>query len=122
MKILKSLSPLVFVAFSAFERNARVSMGGRPASVGEFPYQASIRTLGNEHRCSGVIINYRWILTSAVCVYNQAPNSLSVVVGTVFLNSGGTAYISSSVVTHPQFIFQLYVNEWVFQYFLDIKF
>lgn len=87
-------------------------MGGRPAFAGEeFPYQASVRTLGNEHMCSGAIINYRWILTSAFCVYGQAANSLSVVVGTIFLNSGGIAYVSSSVITHPQFIYQLYVNE-----------
>uniref|UniRef100_A0A336LIE0 CSON003705 protein n=1 Tax=Culicoides sonorensis TaxID=179676 RepID=A0A336LIE0_CULSO len=39
------------------------------ASLGQFPYMASLRN-GDIHFCSGVIFSPRWIITSGSCSYN----------------------------------------------------
>ncbi len=41
-------------------------VGGSQAAVGQFPYIASIRTLGNFHFCGGSIISDRWVITGKV--------------------------------------------------------
>ncbi|CAD7700222.1 unnamed protein product [Ostreobium quekettii] len=57
-------------------------------ACGRFPYIVSIRDKSNDHKCAGVLIHHRWVLTSAQCVDPGvqadavvSPQSLTVVVG-----------------------------------------
>ncbi|VEN34355.1 unnamed protein product, partial [Callosobruchus maculatus] len=43
-------------------------IGGRNVTIEEYPYQVSIQNNG-EHFCGGSIINTKYILTAAHCVY-----------------------------------------------------
>lgn len=79
--------------------NSRI-VGGTDAPPAQYPYQASLRTPANSHFCGGSIISNRWILTAAHCVYGQTPNSMMAVVGTNYLNSGGTAYGIAFIQSH----------------------
>lgn len=88
-----------------------MSNGGTPVVLGQIPYQASIRSVGNVHYCSGAIINARWVLTTAECIYERELEPLLVVVGTVSRTSGGVGFQSSRVVTHPSFDFDRFYYE-----------
>lgn len=90
---------------------ARVSVGGRPANIGEVPYQASIRsTLTQTHLCSGAILNTRWILTHADCTFQRLPSSVSSVVGSLLWNAG-IVHPTAQVITHPGFNVAVFLNE-----------
>lgn len=102
---------MAFEAILDSQGSKRIRLGGQPATLGQFPYQVSIRTSGNHHRCSGAIVSNRWILTSGHCTSGHVAGSLFVIAGTVMLNSGGTIFTTSNVVTHPQYTRQLNRNE-----------
>lgn len=78
-------------------------IGGSNASNGQFPYQVSLRTAANFHFCGGSIINNRWIYSAAHCTVGRGQTAVRVVVGTVFLNSGGVTHTSSRIVNHPNY-------------------
>lgn len=51
-----------------------------PALEGEFPYQVSLRDGSTgKHFCSGVILNNRFILTTAHCSIHHQPNLMTAV-------------------------------------------
>lgn len=57
---------------------------GTAAPCGRYPYMTSLRDRFNIHRCGGVLIAGRWILTAAHCVDPKSPTGLQrpiVVVG-----------------------------------------
>lgn len=62
-------------------------IGGQDASVGEFPYQVSLRYDGH-HYCGGSIIDETTILTAAHCVQKKNASLLTVAVGNNYLSSG----------------------------------
>lgn len=80
--------------------------------IKQFPYQASIRYERNDHPagngyiCSGVLIDWKHVLTSAQCLYSTSgqlyrPTELSVIFGTIdrILNSNSSKFIARSVET-----------------------
>lgn len=80
-------------------------------SLGQVPHMASLRSLSDVHFCGGSIVSNRYILTTAMCTLGRAVNGIRVVVGTVTLNAGGTAIISSNITIHPAFDRESLENE-----------
>ena len=86
--------------------------GGEPVvTLGEIPYIVSIRING-KHYCGGAIISEKYILTSAIDVYQFKPpyNNILVVSGTISLSHGGESHEISAIVVHPRFFERVYQN------------
>uniref|UniRef100_A0A2A4K1D3 Peptidase S1 domain-containing protein n=1 Tax=Heliothis virescens TaxID=7102 RepID=A0A2A4K1D3_HELVI len=86
------------------EKNPSRIVDGSLASLGQFPYQAGIVIDFPSHlsACGGSLLNQRRVLTAAHCWFdgsNQAQR-FTVVLGSVFLFSGGTRLVTSDVVMH----------------------
>lgn len=111
--VLVALAAIVFaspVPDVLTEREGRI-VGGWGAGTTQFPYQVSMRTAANFHFCGGSIINNRWALSAAHCTIGRAPASVRVVVGTIFLNSGGFSHTASRIVNHPSYNAQTIAND-----------
>uniref|UniRef100_A0A2A4K197 Peptidase S1 domain-containing protein n=1 Tax=Heliothis virescens TaxID=7102 RepID=A0A2A4K197_HELVI len=85
-------------------RNPSRIIGGSSASLGQFPYQAGliVNFPGQLSACGGSLLNQRRVLTAAHCWFdgkNQA-TSLTVVLGSITLFTGGTRLLSNNVVMH----------------------
>lgn len=78
-------------------------LGGVAVNLGQVPHMASLRSLTDVHFCGGSIISNRYVLTTGMCVIGRALNGIRVVVGTVTLNAGGAAHVSSNITIHPAF-------------------
>jgi trypsin len=88
-------------------RGGRI-VGGQAAVLGQFPYQASLRTAANFHFCGGVIISNQWVLSAAHCTIGRAQTAVHVVVGTILLNAGGVVHQSAQIINHPD-----YNSQWI---------
>ncbi|XP_017772800.1 PREDICTED: chymotrypsin-1-like [Nicrophorus vespilloides] len=86
-------------------------VGGNKAPDGSFPYQISLRGLFDSHSCGGSIINENWILTAAHCVEGSLAATLTVVVGSNKLNSGGVKYKISKAIYHENYDGYLIKND-----------
>lgn len=87
------IAALVAVAFASVLREKDIVGGTEVTTNTVFPYIASIRDSFNYHICGGSIVNNRYVLTAAHCVYQEMV--LSVIVGTHLLSSGTTYNIIS---------------------------
>ncbi|KAJ8719666.1 hypothetical protein PYW08_011841 [Mythimna loreyi] len=81
-------------------------VGGSASSLGQFPYQAGLLInfiLNRQGACGGSLLNARRVLTAAHCWFDgiTQARSLTVVLGSIRLFSGGTRLDSSTVVMHP---------------------
>ncbi|KAF5287416.1 hypothetical protein FQR65_LT12241 [Abscondita terminalis] len=77
-------------------------INGQIAFDGQFPYQASLRTLStNEHFCGGSIVKPTWVLTAAHCLLGL--NFYKVIVGTNYANDSGVAFEVSQELFHPSY-------------------
>lgn len=98
---------LIFLALVAvssavpadIERGGRI-VGGTSVSIASRPFMASLRNIYNSHFCGASILNNRFVITAAHCVFGSSATSVLVVVGTATLNSGGTFYSSSDIFCH----------------------
>ncbi|CAG4952866.1 unnamed protein product [Colias eurytheme] len=92
-------------------------VGGVPAALGQYPYQAGLISdiIGLTARgvCGGTLLNANRVLTAAHC-WNDGTNQawrVEVVLGSVFLFSGGTRLQTSVILVHPQWIPALARND-----------
>jgi secreted trypsin-like serine protease len=86
-------------------------VGGSTATPGQFPYQASLRTLANGHFCGGFIINNRWVGSAAHCTVNRNGGNMVVVVGAQNRISGGTTMSVARVINHPNYSASTLAND-----------
>lgn len=78
-------------------------MGGTDATLGQFPYQASMRNANNGHFCGGWIHSSRWVICAAHCTIGRTTANTFVVVGALDRQVGGTTMATSAIVNHPQY-------------------
>ena len=90
---------------------------GRPAAVGQLPYQAALVFAGYQNPalgffCGGSIIASTWILTAAHCFQdNTLPGDVEVYVGGIKLTSGGSLIPVKHLFPHPSFNRQSMEND-----------
>ncbi|XP_011476691.1 transmembrane protease serine 6 isoform X2 [Oryzias latipes] len=63
-------------------------IGGKDASEGEWPWQASLQVRGT-HICGGALISSQWVVSAAHCFYDDrlySPTMWTVYLGKLFLN------------------------------------
>lgn len=94
---------LAFASDSAIETRI---VRGQNAIPGQFPYQASLRTvLSRTHFCGASIISNRFLLTAAHCNsgFRRIPYFIVVVVGAVHRRFDGVAYRIDKIMRHQYF-------------------
>lgn len=69
--------------------------------MGDFPYQASLRTASNGHFCGGFIHTNRWVVSAAHCTFLRTIATTRVVVGTVLRSAGGILHTTDLIRNHP---------------------
>ena len=89
------------------DRTARI-VGGRPSPSNRWPSMVALvnrgATLFNGQFCGGTIIDKRWVLTAAHCVFGRSARSIQVATGLIDLNGSATELISvARVIRHPQY-------------------
>jgi secreted trypsin-like serine protease len=87
-------------------------VGGSAATLGQFPWQAGLRTGGGQLFCGAVIISNRWVLSAAHCTINRdLVISFRVVVGSVNHQTATEFSLARGVVNHPQYDRDTIANE-----------
>jgi trypsin len=90
---------------------AQAIVRGKPASISDYPWMASVQRGGGQW-CGGTVITSRWILTAAHCVVDTSKQGLppfsvsgfTVVTGRTKLSSaGGQVRGVTSAIAHPGF-------------------
>ena len=85
-------------------------VGGQPTTIDKFPYQIAIISnpytpgdLGADQFCGGSILNRRWILTAAHCMYGQQASGVAVAVGVTDLTQPGEGrvFMVDRIIVHP---------------------
>ncbi|XP_018372565.1 PREDICTED: chymotrypsin-2-like [Trachymyrmex cornetzi] len=85
-------------------------VGGTNASVGQFPYQVSLKQNGN-HFCGGAIIHETFVITAAHCLSKKLPDNVSVDVGSINISNAETRYTAQKLIIHPDYNETLAIND-----------
>ncbi|XP_057328585.1 trypsin-3-like [Microplitis mediator] len=88
------------------DHNARI-VGGRNASIEEFPYLVSIQTFGY-HYCGGGIISEKWALTARTC-YVSIRDLIRA--GSTYSNEGGSLHTVAQIIRHEKFHYIDSIND-----------
>jgi secreted trypsin-like serine protease len=80
-------------------------IGGRPAGLGQFPWQVSLQVTDQSnplraHFCGGSIYNEKWIVTAAHCTYGLIPKEVAIVAGTIKLDSTSPRVAVDAIFVH----------------------
>ncbi|GFS40436.1 serine proteinase stubble [Nephila pilipes] len=91
-------------------------VGGRDAAVGEYPWQVSLKFknffIKPTHLCGATILNERWIITAAHCVYRRSVRNFQVVVGINSQEEKKTDfYTVDRIKVHEQFDPETFLND-----------
>jgi secreted trypsin-like serine protease len=78
-------------------------VGGQTAAIGQFPYQASMRSATNAHFCGGFLINARTVGCAAHCTINRTPANTFTVVGAHNRVTGGITIPTEAIRNHPNY-------------------
>ncbi|XP_053677081.1 serine protease SP24D-like [Anopheles nili] len=85
-------------------KGARI-VGGSVAKDGQFPYQVAVLR-SNTLTCGGSLIDSRWVLTAAHCVYSNgnliSASDITVIAGSITLTSGIRRAVSR-VIPHERY-------------------
>lgn len=103
-KIIISLFYTAISFLSITAQDFQSITNGFPIQIEEAPYQVSLYYKGSHH-CGGSIINNRYILTAAHCVYGKGITSFTVNAGFTLQDERGSNIQSFSVkrIVHPKF-------------------
>jgi len=100
--------------FSFLAHSSSRILGGRNVFLGELPYQVSLRYWGTtDHFAGGVVLNSRWVLTTAHGVLIHPGNGIDIILGIIRVDTGESLR-SSEIRVHPLFDNILLLNEWDF--------
>ncbi|KAF8763943.1 Serine proteinase stubble like protein [Argiope bruennichi] len=85
-------------------------IGGNDAMYGEFPWQAHIKL--NKQQCGGVLLNQRYVLTAAHCIYQVPLTDISIQLGVFDIQDHSRQVIAPQTFSviekkiHPDFQYQ----------------
>lgn len=76
--------------------------GGHGAELGQFPYQASLRSAqnNNEHFCSGAIVSTHSIVTTAKCMIGRSKDDVFALVGSNTLSQQAKSLHLNKIIIH----------------------
>ena len=79
-------------------------VNGEDAGIEDFPFQVALRTRDSQFQfCGGTLLNSRYVLTAAHCVFGATANAIEILAGSADLNTGGERINVQAVRSHPQF-------------------
>ncbi|KAG5681761.1 hypothetical protein PVAND_011170 [Polypedilum vanderplanki] len=85
-------------------------VGGQDAEKDSAPYQVSLQTK-SRHNCGGAIIDSRFILTAAHCLYGRFASDYTVMVGSNKLSEASTFYKPDKLIIHSRYNQPTYHND-----------
>lgn len=96
---------IVFIGTASHATRSIVEISNKPAPVDKYLFTASI-SVAAEHICTGIILNNRWLLTSAMCLVNYNDNFQLIVIyygSHDRTNVQRTKNAIEKIVIHPEF-------------------
>ena len=77
-------------------------VNGEDADIEVFPFQVALRTTTTQFQfCGGTLLNSRYVLTAAHCVFEVPADEIEVLIGSADLNSGGERVKVQAVRSRP---------------------
>ncbi|XP_072747507.1 chymotrypsin-2-like [Anoplolepis gracilipes] len=104
-----TLMQLFLISFLAISYGKLITLnpkivGGRNAKPGEIAYQVSLQTIKTGHHfCGGVVLNQKYVLTAAHCVFGKNVKLISATVGTIDLRKPHAVYLIESSYVHEEY-------------------
>ncbi|XP_050454706.1 trypsin-7-like isoform X2 [Cataglyphis hispanica] len=104
-----TLTLLSLISFLAISHGALIKLdprivGGRNAKPGEIPYQVSLQIIETGHHfCGGVVLNQKYVLTAAHCVFGKNVSLISATVGTTDLRKPHAVHFIESSYVHKEY-------------------